>query len=325
MAQYSGRKIRYGLAKETARGTYTAPTYWMRWETADFFNHATTAFNQSAIGVLDRYSGSEIMQRSSSGQLAGKVTDQSLGLLLYGAFGGYSKITHPSETAVFDHTFTESQANQSQTLSVTRVSPNAQTNYANGMVGSFQLEAKAGDFVRHTTNITAFPGVTGSGATPVYVAENEFKGKHVTTAIAGSIAGLGSAAAIPTASVTFTMNKNLDPYYIIGQDGPQDIFSQNVEITGEFVLLYNDNTYHDLRFNNTKQAMQIVIANTDVVIGTATNPTVTFTFPAVYFNDFKPEQGIDGMVSQTVSFTATYDLTTAYAIEAILTNTVTTY
>lgn len=325
MSDYSGRKIRYGFAKEGTRGTFAASTYWLRWETADFFDHATTTFNQSAIGVLDRYSGAEIMERSASGQLAGKITDLGFGLVLFGTFGSHAAVLTSGETTVYDHTFTESQSNTSQSLAIVRLTPNDQTNYVNAMVGSLAIEAKAGDFVRHTTNFTAFPGITGTGATSAFVAENEFKAKHVTALLATDVAGLSAATAIPVASFTLTINKNLDPYYIIGQDGPSEIFSQNVEVTGEFVLRYTANTYFTQRFANTKQAMQLAIVNSDVTIGDAANPGVVFTMPAVFLNDFKPDQGIDGMVTQTISFTATYDLSAAYAINAVLTNTATTY
>jgi hypothetical protein len=319
MSDYSGRKIKYGIGKETTRGTYATPSYWVRWESADFFNHATTMFNQSAIGVLDRYSGAEIMQRSSSGAISGKITDQSVGLFLYATLGGYSVAVASAETAVYKHT------NTTQSLSITRVNPNTQTNYVNAMVGSYELDIKAGDFVRHAVNLTAFPSATGTGAVPAFSNENEFKGAHVTTKLAANVGVLSAATAIPTAMFKLTINKNLSPYWIVGQDGPAEIFSQNVEITGEFVLRYTDDTYHNLRYNNTKQALQVVVQNTDVTIGTASNPTIIFTMPAVFLNDFKPEQGIDGMVTQTVNFTATYDLASAYAIQAVLTNAVTTY
>jgi hypothetical protein len=325
MADYSGRKIRYGLAKEATRGTWVTPTYWLRWETADFFDAATTIYNQSAIGVLDRYSGAEIVERSATGQLAGKVTDRSIGLILFGVFGSHSVATHAGESIVYDHTFTESQSNASQSLAVTRLDPNGETDYNNGMVGSFELEAKAGDFVRHTTMFTTFPGVSGSTSTSTYVAENEFTGQYVTAALASSVGGLSSATAIPINSVKLTMNKNLEPYYIIGQNGPNEIFSQTTEVSGEFVLRYTDETYFNLRFNNTIQAVQIAISNTNVTIGASTHPTLTFTMPQCFLNDFKPEQSIDGMVTQTVSFTATYSLSAAYEIQAVLTNLVSTY
>jgi hypothetical protein len=193
------------------------------------------------------------------------------------------------------------------------------------MVGSFEVTAKAGDFVRHATNFTAFYGVTGTGTAPAFIAENEFKGKHVTTKIAANVAGLAAALAIPTASLKLTINKNLMPYYIIGQDGPSDIFAQSIEVNGEFVLRFTDSTYEALRFANTKQALSLAIVNTDVLLGTAAAPSLIFTLPAVYLNDFKPEQGIDNIVTQTVSFTGTYDLTTSKTISAVLTNAVTTY
>lgn len=324
MGYYSGRKVKVGLGKETTRGTAVAATYWLRWETFDFFDTATTIYNQSALGVLDKYSQAEITQTWSEGSLAGKITDQGFGLLLLGAFGSVANATHAGESIVYDHTYSESQANQAQSLTVIRSDPNGSLSYPMAVVKSLEVSIKAGDFVRHNTSFLAQPGATSS-PTPAYVAENEFKAKYVTVKMATSVGGLAGATAIPINNVKLTINKDATQYWVVGQNNPQDIFAQTTEITGEFQLLYTDNTYFTPRFANTIEAISITVANTDVTIGASTNPTLTFTLPQCYLNTFKVDTTIDGMVQQTIDFTATYSLSAGYAIQGLLTNTVATY
>ena len=320
---YSGRKVKVGLGREVTRGTAVSAAYWVRWETFDFFDTATTIFNQSALGVLDKYSQAEVVEAWAEGSLAGKVTDQSIGEILYATFGSHSAALHATETAVWDHTFTESQANAAQTLTIVRSDPNQALNYANGMVKSFELDVKAGDFVRHTTQFMSQPGASTT-ATPAVIAENEFKAKYAVAKMATSVAGLGAATAIPMNNFKVTFNKDVAAYWIVGQNNPSDIFAQTVDITGEFQLLYTDSTYFTPRFSNTIEAIQIVLTNTDVTIGTSANPSLTLTFPQCYLNTFKVDNAIDGMVQQTVSFTATYSISAGYAAQGILTNTVNT-
>lgn len=324
MADYSGRKVKVGIAKEAVRNTWSAPTYWVRWETFDFFDTANTTFNKSAIGVLDQYSGAEITQQWAEGSISGKLTDQTLGILLFGALGSHSVGTTSGETTVYDHTYSESQSNTSQSLSITRVDPNQTLGYALAMVDSFELDVKTGDFVRHTTKFTSQPGATQT-ATPAYIAENEWKAKNVTVKMATSVGGLSGATAIPLNNLKLTVNKGVTPYYVVGQNNPSEIFSTNVTVTGSFQLRYTDNTYFTPRFNNTVEAIQIKIANTDVTLGSAANPTLTFTLPQCYLNTFKIDNSLDGMVQQTIDFTAAYSIGAGYAIQAVLTNTVATY
>src|ERR1039458_216356 len=118
-ADYSGRDIYYGVAMETTRGTAVNPWYGLRWETADFEDKATTQLNKSALGVLNQDSGAEITEQWGEGQIAGKVTDRAIGVILYGLMGGYGKSLHSGETIVYDHTYTASQANSLQSLTIT--------------------------------------------------------------------------------------------------------------------------------------------------------------------------------------------------------------
>ena len=321
---FSGRNISYGLAVESTRGTPVAPWYNLRWETADFEDKATTVLNKSALGVLNQDSGAELTEVWGEGQLAGKVTDRSIGVILYGLMGAYGKSTHPGETIVYDHVYTASQANALQSLTITRKDPNVTEQWAEAIVGSFALDVKAGDFVRHTTNFTSQPSAVAS-TTRNYIDEDEFVSRHVTAQFNNTYGGLSSGAAIPVESLKLTVNNNVTPYWIIGQNNPYNIFAQSTIITGEMVLLYDTNEFKTIRFTNNDQAVLITIQNTNVTIGVAAHPTITFTMPSTYITDWKPEQSIDGLVKQSISFNAVYSLDYGFALSISQTSPVSSY
>ena len=319
MSDFSGRLVSYGLALETVRGTAVQPQFWIRWETANVTDTATTILNQSALNVLDKYSGSEVISTWAAGQIAGKITDHAFGLILYATFGSYSVGTKAGETVVYNHTFTESQLNAPTSLTITRVDPNVSNQYTKGMVNSLEVAIKTGDFVRHTTNFMANPNATPGAQTVAYLPyENEFTAKHVTVQF-------NNGTAIPLTSFNLTISKDVDNYWIIGQTNPGDIFARDVEIKGEMVLRYTDQTYYTERFGNTPESVLVTIQNTDVIIGSTSNPTLTFTMPTCYLNEWKVDQSIDGMVQQTIDFEAVYNITQGFAIKSVLTNKHSTY
>lgn len=314
---FSGRKVNGALSLETIRGTVVAPQFWVYWETNDFEDTGTTILNASAINQLDKYSGAEIVQQWGTGQFAGKITDHTFGLVEYAFFGGYSVATKAGETTVFVHSFTEDQLNACPSLTITRVDPNVVNQYALGMLNSLEVDVKAGDFARHTSQFMSMPS-TSATATPTYIKENEFVSRHVTVTF-------NNGTAIPLNNFKLTMTKDVNNYWIIGQNSPGDIFAQSVEIKGEMELLYTDQTYKTMRFNNTPESVVVTIQNTDVTIGASSHPTITYTMPVCYVNEWKVDQSIDGMVQQTVSFEAVATAANGYAIASALTNTHTTY
>ena len=324
MTDYSGRKIQYALGIESVVATAVQPTNVIRWETADFYDKATDVLNASALGVLDKYSGAEVVEQWADGQIAGKITDESIGYLFLSLMGGYSKVTHSGETVVYDHTFTESQANQPPTLTIVRTDPNTILQYPGATVKSMEVNVVAGDYIRHTTNFTSQPS-----AVSTYVAtaepENEFIPKFCTVKFAANAGGISGATAIPLHSIKLTVDKGVEPYWIIGQNNPSVILADTTEIKGEMVLRYSNQTYYNLRFNNTVQYVVVSIVNTAVTIGSATNPTMTFTMPACYLNDWKIDQSLDGIVQQTIDFEATFGVPSTNALSILLTNIVKQY
>lgn len=324
MTNFSGRKVAMGIAKEAVRGTAVTPSYWLGWMTTDVDDIGKTQLNESAINVLDKNVGAEIVEITGGGKIDGLITDQSFGLILYALLGTCTSALHGTETVVYDHTFTESQSNQCQSLTVTRKDPNVDNQFALAMLKSLELDVVSGDYVKMSTDWVTQPSAVGTDTT-AFVQENHFTAKMASLKLATNLAGLTGATAVLAKEVKLTVDKGVNPYYIIGQNNPTDIFAESVTVKGDFTMLYTDDTYKTLRFNNTPQAVQITLANTGVLIGTASHPTITFTLPQVFLTEWKPAQPIDGMVEQTVTFEGTFSLASAYMLQAVLTNLVTTY
>ena len=87
MGDYIGRKVAVGIGKETVRGTAVTATYWVRHLSLDFKRKGELAQNESALGVREKVSDSEITKVWAEGKLEGKVNHKSIGLILLGAFG----------------------------------------------------------------------------------------------------------------------------------------------------------------------------------------------------------------------------------------------
>src|SRR3954454_19055398 len=87
MAAESGRKIAIGIGLEATRGTAVAPAIWTPHDDTDFRQRADSENIESGLGVLDRFSGIEIVKNYGSGNLSGDVGDRSLPYLLALGFG----------------------------------------------------------------------------------------------------------------------------------------------------------------------------------------------------------------------------------------------
>ncbi len=320
MADVSGRKVAYGLAKEGTRGTAVTPTFWVPQLSADFQNHSDQVWNESVFGVLNKYTGSEIVRDYAGGKIEGKITDITFGLILYAAFGSYSNALHAGETLVDDHTFTQSQANTTQSLTITRKDGNSDKNYPLAMLKSLEITVMVGEFVKWNADFISKKGVTGTD-TVSYTLENEFKAKYAVVKMAANTAGLGAATAIPLKSLKLKFDRKINPYYIFGQNDPGEIFNEDFTTSGEMVLRYTDQTYENLQFNNTVQAFLLDLKNTDVTIGATTNPELKFTFPKVDAESWKVDMNKENIVEQTVGFRGLYDFTSASEVTAVLTNT----
>lgn len=322
MADGSGRLVHYGIAKETVRGTaQTSPTFeFMQNDTPDFYNTNKSIQNNASAGVLNDVNAEETDSQWAEGKIPIKVTDKTMGLVLLAAMGSLSTAANgDSSGTVKDHTITQSQSNVPQSVTLFRKDSNSDQAFARAMVKTLELNGVVGDFIKAIPEFTSKFGAAAT-TTPAYVYENEFKMKYATAKMASATSGLAGATAIPIKSFKLTITRDLNPYFVAGSLDVNEIFVQKFGVTGELVLRYTDQTYENLTFGNTTQALLIDLVNTDVTIGTSAHPELKITLPTVKIEDWKIDQSMDKMVEQTLSITGMYDLASSSAISMILTN-----
>jgi hypothetical protein len=321
-----GRRVSVGFGVESAYGTEVAPTQWMKHTKLDFQRKTTRIENDSAVGRNEGVNDSAIVEEWAEGSLEGKMYDQSIGFLLYNIFGSVSSAANTDASgSVYDHTFSIANSNVAKSLTIARVDGAiAKRRHGMATLDELDITTKQGDFVRIKAALKAKSGTTSTD-TPAFVKENHFTSKHVTVKLAANLAGLTGATAIAAKSVSLNLKRDSTPWYPLGSIDPAAFETGKWTFNGEFVLRYDASTLEDLWFANTAQALSIVFKNTDVTIGTSTNPGLVITAPQVRLHTFGKSDDLDSIVEQTVGFTGELSLADGYMLQAVLTNLKTSY
>lgn len=321
---FIGRKVSVGLGFETTPGTAVAPSTWIRTTNPDFHDQPTFIENNSALGRVEDSDDQALVKQLASGKLEGDMSDLSIGYLLANIFGTWASAAHPSETTVYDTTFTTSQSNTPPTLTIVKKDGVENKRYALGTIADVEFACTAGAWATFSASAMAKLGVAGTD-TPAYVAENNWTSKHISIKLANNIAGLTGATPIQAVSFKLKIDRKPSDFTPLGAIDPVVFDTTAWVVTGEMVLRYDAATYHDLTFNNTQQALQISLINSDKTIGTASNPTLTFTAPKARLNTWSVNSNLDQAIDQTVGFKCNLDTTAGYMLQALLTNTKSTY
>ena len=315
-----GRKVAVGVAIEGDRGTAEAAAqHWVKHMKADFYDRQDTIENESAMGVDEKINDSEVASKWADGSIEGKITVDSFGTILSGMFGSP---TTTEEGAGYKHVFEFSDTLGSLTLF--RKSKVNDKKFAKVTLSSLEIEAKAKEWVMFSSEATALKGVAAS-STPAYAEEAEFSGKNVVVKIATTEAGLAAADRILLKSVKSTTDRDVEPYFGLGNEAPDEIDAQTIETGGEFVLRYGDEDFETMWKNNAKVWMSITMTNTAVDLGSGLNPSLTIIYPKVSIRELKLSDDLDKIVDQTLNFTAEYSVDEGKAISVELVNGVETY
>jgi hypothetical protein len=323
-----GRLFALGLAKETTRGTaISAATYWLPFDDLSFDEKFDNAVADQAAGVIENAIAEYRVKNYADGTFKVPMLDQSTGLLFLSLLGTQAVATHAGESVVYDHTFTVGETAQHPSLTLFIHDPLSGTDYshANGVIHKMDIDAELKKFVQLSCSARAFKGVSQSAFTPSILTENRFIPQYMTFKYATAVSGLSGATAIALKSIKLTVDENIEDQEVLGNVSPADFLNKEFKVEGSLECIYQNLTDFKnvaLATPNVGQAMLIDLKNTDVTIGSTTNPELKITLNQVFFSEYSRPIKVKDLVYQTVKFRGSYKLADSAMITILLTNTV---
>jgi hypothetical protein len=329
MVDSTGRKVSYGFAIEEVRGTAeAAPDVWIPHLDQDFQDVPEKILNESALGVLDSYNDAILVKEHSEGKFDCKVQSNNFGYLLLAAFG---LVETASGTApgTYDHTFTPSNSNQSQSLTVFKYSPQQELAYALSVVSSIELEVAVGDYIKASISFMGKKGETVD-ITPAFSVEQEieFTAKHLNLFMGNygtSFATIKGGSAIPVKTLKINIDRKVEAYFETGSVTPTELHNKGWEVKVEVEKRFSDTTYKALNQADTMKAIVVQMVNDDQTIGTGGHPALEFQLPKVAVTDHSLSEGLEDVAEESFTLQGLFDSSVGNSIVAILTNIVSEY
>lgn len=304
-AKWIGRRLSIGIGVEGVRGTGVAPSLWLNATAFSYLDKVVKVRTNAGYGGIWGGDQALVAQKWADGEIEVEMGDQSFGAIMIATLGTISTAAY---LGAYKHTFTLQNDNAHDSLSIHTKDPIGDLIFELSMVESLTIEMIPEDLVKYTVAFKSKPS-QASSSTVSYVAENKFLGRHAKLYIENATGDLGSSEDICVKRISLVFTKNLEDNYCLGTVQPTDIMNKIFTITGEIELNYETRTYRDYMLDGDYKAMRIDIINTDVTIGT-TNPSFRIDLSKVDFDEWDSDHSLDDIVTQTINFTALYDLDT---------------
>ncbi len=316
MSKHVGRLGQLLIAKESVRGTGTITNgFWIPRSTISFEDKVETARESEGVGKLADSDANFVTQKMASGEFESNLDDKLVGIILTGLMGA-SPVTTGANP--YTHTYTLSNSNQHQSLSVLYQDPDYAELYSLGVIDSLKISVEQNGIVQFTVGILSRVGRTFTRQTATFnTLGNKFLHQHLVFKLAASTGTLAAASAISLKKLELNFTKSAAHDVVLGTVEPEDVLASNFAVEGSIELLKQDETYRNLMLDGTYKAMGVSFVRSSV------NSSLAMQFPRVDFTEWEQDRGLDNIVSQTIQFKANYDAANAADIisSCILINT----
>lgn len=325
MSKIIGRLNNLGIGKESVRGTAVSAAIWVPQLELSYDDRVKTVVNEASVGRLEGSDSELVTGKYGEVTMKSKVKDKSIGYILYSLFGGISSAAKSApNTAVYDHTFSVGQTTQHQSLTLALKGPNDDVAMPNAVIDSLKLTAEVGNYLMYEAHALGKASASASN-TASYTAENDFIAKHITFKKATTQAGLAGASATVIRGFELEIKANAVLEEVLGNVAPNDVLNQSFSISGSVTLVHDGATFHDLMTGGTYNAFRFDVQNTDVTIGTSSNPGLQIDLHRCIISNYERKMTVNELVEETFDFKAHYSLTDSKMVTAILTNLQTSY
>ncbi len=321
-----GRIVDVGVAPESSRGSYQAPTFWIPKQDASIAPKTEEIEDENSVGRIEVPLEMKIGKEWSEGDISGNIRTESIGAFLKATFGTVDTTTDSPEAGANTHVFTVNNTNICPSLTVVTVDSVNTDVYVRSMINTLSIEAALDNYIPFTAGIVANKVLTET-VTPSYTQESVFRPEDIEVKFATSVAGLPGASETIFESLSLVITKNAEPFFNLGTTLPSEIFNKAMIVEGSLTRLFDGNTERNYALtNSTTDAMSIKLSHADDVIGvTSTAPSLDVVMMGADFREWEPERSNDDMIRQTIAFKGFYSLGEAGMIKATLINGTTSY
>lgn len=315
MTKFVGRRGELLLAKESSRGTGTVSNgIWTPRMTVSFDDKIESAREPEGLGKLADSDSNFVVQKMAEGEFEGQLNDKSIGVVLTSLLGSSPTI---AGGPTYTHTYTLSNSNQHQSISVLYQDPDTVKLYALGVVDSLKIVVEQNAIVTYTVGIKSKVGKDWTRQTASFTSiGNKFLHQHLIFKLADTVGALAAASAISLKKLELNITANADFDAVLGTVEPEDILNQQFAVEGTVELLKQDETYRNYMLGGTYKAM-------DITLQGSSSSKLQFQFPRVDFTEWEQDRSLDSLVSQSIQFKGNYDAANALDIisTCVLTNT----
>lgn len=308
MTKFAGRRGSLALAIEDSRGvppTSSSDYFWVPFATMSFKDTVEEAREDQGMGVLADGDSKYVTMRMGEGEVEAQLYDKALGVVLSGVLGA---VPSSSGGNPYTHTYTLSNSNQHQSVSLYWSDPDRKDMYKLGMVDSFQISVEPSGIVNYTIGFKSKTADEWTTITPVFTSlGSKFLHQHVSVKLAAAVGDLGAATGISLKNLELNIDKNTMFDGVLGTVEPEDVLNQQISVEGTLELNLEDDTYRDYMLNGTYRAMQIALTN-------GSSSILTLQFPRVDFSTWEPDYTLNEIAKQSINFKANYDAANALDI-----------
>ncbi len=324
MAKVIGRTGAVGIGVESTQGTKVAAAFWVPVQSYSMDDKVEYVKNDSAIGNIAENNAADIVKLWSEGEIGGKIFLDSIGEELVALFGQSPSSAQRATSGVYDHSYTLLNSNDHKSLTVAYEDGIQELSFPFAMINTWALEVAVDDYVKRTVSFMGKKSETATHS-PSFSDEIEFIPSQITFKLASAQSGLDAAGGINVTAFNFEVAKNVEALYALGSNEPEDIINKQIAITGSVELYFENETYRDYVFGNTKRAMRIDMTDANTDLGSSHNPQLYFDFNEVVFEEFERSWDSNDPLKQTLNFEALFSLADSELFAARLTNTETAY
>jgi hypothetical protein len=206
-----------------------------------------------------------------------------------------------------------------------------------GLAGTLTATGTAASTVHVTacsinpqTNLKVGMGVTGTNipantTIAKIVSATAYDLSQATTGAIGT--QTFTPVAIPLKSAKLTINANVEDQDTLGNNSPADFLNKDFAVDGTLECIWQNNSdFKDQFLGSTggapyPLAILIDLKNTDVTIGSTTNPELQFNIPKCTITELGRPFKVGDLVYQTIKFKGSYSTSDSYMLKTTLTNT----